>query len=350
MSLPGTQGAAGWLSGALGTVLMLLGIGLCAMTEQSAINSQQGFNRHGGEVLDLGDNRGPQAGQHGYMVRVAGNIDVVEEPFDADFGQRVKTPVLVRHVEMFQWREVRLGSDVHYEQDWVDRPVDASRFERPAGHTNPGAFPITGKQFDAGLVKVGGFALSAPLLHELPGGDLIDPKMSALPSNLAASFSQNGRFLTTSANPAHPRLGDLRVSWEAIPVQMITVFARLDGDHLVPAVDAIDGKGFDVQLGDRRLVDVLPDVPQPPAMVGVRRIAAVLLAAFGALLLLRGRLPAERGLPVALGAGLLLTGAVAGVMWLGKDLQLAAFWFLAAVVGLALAVWRLHGAGLNARR
>ncbi len=338
------EGANGWLSGILGALLMLLGVGLGAMTEQSAITSRMAFNRHGGEVLDLADAQGPQAGQHGYMVRVAGDIDVVEQPYDADFGQRINTPVLVRHVEMFQWREVRMGSDVHYEQDWVDRPVDAAGFARPAGHANPGAFPITGKQFDASLVKVGGFVLSPPLLHELPGSDFITPSASKLPENLAASFSQNGKYLTTSANTSHPRLGDLRISWEVVPIQQVTVFARLDGDRLVPAADADDGKGFDVQLGDRRLVDVLPDVPEPPSMVAVRRVLAVLLAAFGALLLLWRRLPSDRALPVALGAGLLLTGAVAGVMWLGKDLQAAAFWFLAAVVGLAVAVWRLHGA------
>lgn len=335
--------ASQWVSGALGALLVLLGMGLVAMTEQGAIQNRTGFVRHGGEVLELDGDSGPQPGQHGYMLRVASNIDVVEEPYDADFGQRFHTPVLVRHVEMFQWREIRVGSDVHYEQDWVDRPLDASRFEHPGGHANPGAFPITGKQFDAGLVKVGGFALSSELLHQLPGSEFVTPRLGALPANLAASFSQDDQYLTTSVNPGHPRLGDLRVSWETIPVQVVTVFARLDGDRLVPASDAPDGRGYDVQIGDRRLADVLPDVPEPPSMVGLRRVVAVLLSAFGAFLLVWHRLPTDRSLPVALGVGLLLTGALAGVMWLGKDLQFSAYWFVAAVLGLALVVWRLHG-------
>ncbi|MFC4764363.1 TMEM43 family protein [Dyella koreensis] len=328
--------------GAAGALLVLAGAGLVAMTEQAAIQHRVAAERHGGQVLDIDTGSSPQADQHGYMVRVSSPVDVVEEPFDPDFNLRVKTPVLVRHVEMFQWREIRVGDDVHYEQDWVDRPIDASRFARPAGHANPGPFPIQGKQFDAGLAKVGGYALSPVLMHALPGGELIEPDIKALPANLAASFSLHGNYMSTSANPDHPRLGDLRVSWEALPVQQVTVFARLDGQQLVPASDAADGKGYDVQVGDRRLVDVLPDVPEPPGLAMPRRVLGVLLAAFGALLLLWDRWSVRRIAPMALGAGLLVAGAVGGLMWVGKDLQVAAFWFVFAVLGLALVVWRVH--------
>lgn len=328
--------------GAAGALLVLAGIGLVGTTEQAALQHRVAAEKHGGQVLDIDTGSSPQAGQHGYMVRVSSPVDVVEEPFDADFNLRLKTPVLIRHVEMFQWREVRVGEDVHYEQDWVDRPLDATRFARPAGHTNPGPFPIQGKQFDAGLAKVGGYALSPVLMHALPGGELIEPELKALPSNLAASFAPHGNYLTTSASLEHPRLGDLRVSWEALPVQQVTVFARLDGQQLVPASDAADGKGYDVQVGDRRLVDVLPDVPEPPALAVPRRVLSVLLAAFGVLLLLWDRMPVRRVAVIAVGGGLLLAGAVGGGMWVGRDLQVAAYWFVLAVLGLALVVWRLH--------
>lgn len=338
----GGIGARQWIAGVAGALLVLGGLGLVAMTEQGVIEHRVAAERHGGQVLDVQGDARPETGKDRYMVRVAGRLNVVDAPRDPDFNQRVDTPVLIRHVEMFQWREVRVGADVHYEQDWVDRPLDANRFEKPGGHANPGSFPIQGKQFDAGLVKLGAYALSPALVHALPGGDRIAPDMKSLPGNLAASFSPQGDYLVTSANPAHPRLGDLRISWEAVPVQLVTVFARPQGDLLVPASDAPDGKGYDVQVGDRRLVDVLPDVPEPPVFVMARRVLAILLAGFGVLLLLSGRLSAGRALPVALGAGLLLAGAVGGVMWLGKDLQAGAYWFVLAVAGLAVVVWRLH--------
>ena len=159
----------GLLLNIVGALLMLAGIGLVAMTAHGLINYRAAARRHGGEVIDLGTNAQPQPGQHGYMARIVGMPKVVEVPHDPDFNLQVNTPVLVRHVEMFQWREIRIGDSVHYELDWVDRPMDASHFADPRGHTNPASFPISGKRFDAGLVQMGGFKLGPVLLHALPG-------------------------------------------------------------------------------------------------------------------------------------------------------------------------------------
>lgn len=331
-----------WLRRALGALLLLGSVGLVAMTEQGLLDHRHASQRHGGQILDLGAGGPPQAGQHGYMVRVAGPVRVVEAPYDPEFGQRAQAPVLIRHVEMFQWREVRVGDDVHYELDWVDRPVDSRRFERTIGHANPEGFPIQGKQFDAGQVRVGAYSLSPALLHALPGSNPVAPDMKSLPPNLAASFSLYNGYLTTSAKPEQPRLGDLRVSWEAVPAQEITVFAQLDGDQLVPAVHATDGKGFDVQVGDRDLVDVVPDVPESPSFVWLRRILALVLGTFGALLLLPERPRTYHDLLLAAGAGALLVGAVASVLWLGTDMAIGGAWFGVALLGLGLAVWRIR--------
>lgn len=331
-----------WLRRVLGGLLLLAGTVLAVTTEQGLLNNRHASDRHGGQIVDMGDGGSSDRGHHGNLVRVAGPIRVVEEPFDPEFGQRARAPVMIRHVEMFQWREIRVGSDVHYELDWVDRPIDSHRFAQPSGHVNPERFPIEGKQFDAGQARVGNYAMSPPLLHALPGGALITPVIKTLPINLAASFSLNGNYFTTSAHPEQPRLGDLRVSWEAVPPQVVTVFAQINGEELVPAASAMDGKGFDVQIGDRELVDVVPDVPPPPSYVWLRRIAAVLLAMFGALLLLPERPRTHHDLLLAVGSGLLLVSAVACVMWLGTDMAVGGFWFLGALVGLGVAVWRLR--------
>lgn len=331
-----------WLRRVLGALLLLSGAGLVAMTEQGLLDNRHASDRHGGQILDVGTGDSPRTEQHGYLVRVAGPVNVVEEPYDPEFGQRAKVPVLTRRVEMFQWREIRVGSDVHYEQDWVDRPVDSRRFAKTSGHTNPERFPVEGKQFDAGQVRVGAYALSPPVLHALPGSDVLTPDMKAVPANLAASFTLYDHYLTTSTHPEQPRLGDLRVSWEAVPAQLVTVFAQIDGDQLVPAAHAADGKGFDVQSGDRSMVDVVPDVPAPPSFVWLRRLAALFLAACGALLLLPERPRTHHDLMLAVGAGALLVGAVACVLWLGTDMAAGGIWFGIALLGMATAVWRIR--------
>lgn len=341
LHVPRAPTIGGVLLKVLGALLLLGGLALLASTENGLLAYRQAAQRHGGEILDLDRQIGPEIGQYGYMARVAGTPRVVVPPRDVDFNQSAAVPVLIRHVEMFQWREVIVGGVAYYELDWVDRPVDSNRFEHPAGHANPGKFPIVGRQFDAGEVRVGGFRLSTPLLHALPGSARLTPDARALPPNLAASFSADGDYLTTSAHPQSPRLGDLRVSWETVPVQTVTVVGRLDGDTLVPATDAPDGKGYEVQLGERALVDIFPDLPMPPESIMPRRAIALLLAALGVLTLLWERREHVSDLLLPVGIGALLIGAVGGAMWLGGSAGMSLRWFALAGLGLAIAAWPL---------
>jgi hypothetical protein len=325
----------------VGALLMLAGVGLVAVTARGVSSYRAAASRHGGEVVELAADAGPQPGQHGYMARIVGTPTVVEAPRDPEFNLHVDTPVLVRHVEMFQWREIRIGDDVHYELDWVDHPLESSRFKDPAGHANPGSFPLEGKEFDAGLVQVGGFSLSKTLLHALPGSVRITPDVKSLPANLAASFSLSDGYLVTSAHPSDPRLGDIRVSWDEVPLQQMTIVARIDGGRLVAASDAADGKGYDVEVGDVSLLDMFPDLPVPPEFVTSRQILSVLLAALGAFLLLAVNGARRDGL-LALAAGTVVVGAVASVMWLGSDMRIASCWLALTLLGIAVAIWRVR--------
>ena len=68
----------------LGALLVLAGIGLVALNASSLIRYRDAAHRHGGEVIELGANALPQAGQHGYMARVVGMPRVVEAPHDLE--------------------------------------------------------------------------------------------------------------------------------------------------------------------------------------------------------------------------------------------------------------------------
>lgn len=340
MSVGRIAALRGPLAIAGGMALLVLGIVLAALTERSLGNYRLALALHGGEVVDLGHSMEPRDGLQGRMVRISGTPRVVEAPYDADFNLQVATPVLARNVQMFQWRELRLGGSVTYELDWADTPQDSSRFAQPNGHANPGPFPIAGKRFAAGNVELGGYRLDPTLVQALPGSEPVTPNAKALPANLAASFSLHYNALVTSARPDDPRLGDLRVSWTAVPLQEVTIIARVDGDRLVAVSNTADGKGYEVNVGDSPLLDMRPDMAAQPALVWLRRILAVLLVAAGAgvLLWLRG---ATRVDPLmALGDGLLVVGVFAAMPWLGSSATNAIAWLAIALLGLVLLVWR----------
>jgi hypothetical protein len=325
-----------------GALLLLAGIGWAATTERGVIRYREAMSHHGGQLVDLGASALPQAGQAGYLARLSGVPRVVVAPRDPEFNLRRDTPVLFRHVEMFQWREIRFGGNTDYELDWVSQPVDSSKFERPAGHANPGAFPIAARQFVADRVQLGGFALDPALVHALPGTQRVPPDVSALPANLAATFVPYNGYLVTSANPGDPHRGDLRVSWEEVPLQLVTVVARIDGDHLVPATKTTDSKGFAVEVGDRSLLDMFPDLPEPPTFVYLWRVLAMLLAALGAYLMLSGHHGIQRDFPLSLAVGTLVVSATATVLWLGSDTLPMLCWLLVALLSVLATIWYLR--------
>jgi hypothetical protein len=324
---------------ALGAVILLIGVGVAAVTEKGHIDYDAKVARHGGDVLNLESNGRPDADMQGYMVRVVGPLQVVEAPLDQQFNQQTNQPVLIRHVQMFQWHELRYGGPASYELDWEEHPIDSSHFEHPEGHVNPEKIPLEGAQFDAGLVRLNDFVLDPVLVHALTGSQPIAPDLRSLPSNLAASFSLYNNSLVTSAVPSNPQVGDLRVSWEAVPVQDVTVVAKVNGNKLIPANDAADGVGFAVQLGDVSLADIFPDLPVPPDYSWLRRIGSFLLATLGAALLLRWHY--QRVDPILAPAiAMLVMGAVDAVLWLEHDNTCATWWLALALVGIALTVWR----------
>lgn len=326
---------------ALGAVLLLIGVGVGAVVEKGQLDYTEQMKRHGGDVLDLGTNGTPDAGDQGFMVRVVGQLQVVEAPLDKQFNQQTDQPVLIRHVQMFQWRELNYGGAPTYEMDWQEHPIDPSHFQHPEGHTNPDKFPLQSEQFDAGLVRLNSFVLAPALVHALIGSEPVTPNLRNLPSNLAASFSLYNNGLVTSAVPSHPQLGDLRVTWEAVPVQTVTIVAKVEGNKLVPASDATDGVGFAVQSGDMPLSGIYPDSPLPPEVPWLRRVLGWLLAVLGAGLLLRWHY--QRIDPILAPAiAALVIGAVDAVLWLGNDSMAAAQWFGLATVGIALAIWRIR--------
>jgi hypothetical protein len=332
-----------WSARVGGALLLLTALGLIAWNERRVMDYAAALSRQGGApVLDLGAEGRPAAGQYGSLTRVSGVPRVVDAPRDAEFNVRVETPILVRHVEMFQWREITVGGVTHYELDWVDRPIDASSFAKPSGHVNPGAFPVQGRQFEAGEVRLGHFRLSSTILRAFPGSKVVTPDEKKLPPNLAATFQQAGDALVTSSRAANPRLGDLRVSWEAVPLQSMTVLARIDGDTLVPGRPTREGDaGFDVQVGDRSLQDVMPATPEPPGAVLIVRVLAVVLAALGAMLLAcTSRLRFD--VLFAIGIGAVIVSSVAGVLWMAGDAMAASVWLLVAVLGAGLAIWRVQ--------
>lgn len=321
-----------WLRVFLGVVGLALAVLLLVRNERRVVHYRTVSGFHGGVVDDLGSSGHPGDAEDGRMVRIDGMPKVVTPPRDPMFQVSAGVTRLRRTVAMFQWRQVDEGGHIHYEMDWVDHPVDATHFAQPAGHANPSHFPVRDAHFLAPRVTLNGFELAPDMVAGLHGALALKPDFSSLPPNLAVSFQNVDGELLTCADPLSPRLGDLRVSWQGVPPQVVTVIARVQGHTLVAARGTRDGHGYVIRSGNRPLAAMLPDLPpRPPAPMFWRGLA--LLAAWigGALLVSRWIRPVPAVLAgLLLGAALLC--AVTAALWWSVALSYGAFWGLMLVL------------------
>ena len=158
-----------------------------------------------------------------------GQIESTASVADPTFGIHARVLGLERGVEMLQWRKIDFPLPPHYEQAWTAERVDASGFD--AAHRNPGDLPFNGERWWTTDPRLDGQPVSPDVLAALGAWTALKPDLAQLPTNLAVSFQPDGDWLSTSQDPAHPQVGDVRVRWRAIerasaPVDVVLVAGR----------------------------------------------------------------------------------------------------------------------------
>lgn len=132
----------------------------------------------------------------------------VEDPI---FGFSTSALALERHVEMMQWQRDGQGA---YATQWSAARIDSSGFDQK--HANPTELPFNGERWWTRDARLDGQPVSPDLLAVLDAWQPFAPDLRQLPPNLAASFQPDGQWLSTSQDPKHPAVGDVRLSWRIL--------------------------------------------------------------------------------------------------------------------------------------
>jgi hypothetical protein len=137
----------------------------------------------------------------------------VEDPI---FGFSTRALALERHVEMLQWQRDAKGA---YATQWSAAQIDSSGFDK--AHANPPELPFNGERWWTRDARLDGHPVSPDLLAALDAWQPYAPDLRQLPPNLAASFAfdnggPGGKWLSTSQDPKHPAVGDVRLSWRVL--------------------------------------------------------------------------------------------------------------------------------------
>jgi hypothetical protein len=170
------------------------------------------------------------AANEGRKISVSGKLSAPAAARDPELGVSVDTVLLLRSVEMFQWREQCSGNDCRYDEIWSTQAIDSGKFHTPAGHENP-HFPFTSARFSSGPVKLGGYIVDPQLIAEQVTPVNHPVRAADLPPNLAVTFRDADGVLTTG-DAANPKVGALRVSYRTAPSIPVTVSGVQRGQRL----------------------------------------------------------------------------------------------------------------------
>lgn len=227
-----------------GIVMVVVSVGLLFWNEGRAVTTARSLTEGASSVISVPPARVDTANE-GKLVHVAGDLKLGGPAADTEFGMSVPAVKLVRKVEMYQWKEeskqekrTNTGGSQDtvttytYVREWSEKRNDSSRFKQPGGHSNP-EMRYSGREFVAPSATLGAFQLTSETLGSVSGGDRLPIEQTQLPA-LRQRLSGSTVHIVDGAiyigyDPASPRIGDLRIRFEQVNAQQLTVIARQAG-------------------------------------------------------------------------------------------------------------------------
>ena len=150
----------------------------------------------------------------------------------------VKTPLLKRVVEVYQWEEKEHTDEDNnttytYEKVWSSEIINSSNFNK-SGHDNPVQKLYENEEYVSTEVKVGAFLLSSEQVFGLSteGNYVNYDEEKAKEMNLTVS----DMYLTTSKDLTKPEIGDTRISFVFNESIELSVLAVQSGNSFVDFV------------------------------------------------------------------------------------------------------------------
>jgi hypothetical protein len=341
----------------------VLVIGACIFlfwNEGRAVQTARSLAEGAGLVLSVDPAR-VDAGNDGKLIHVSGDMKAGTPLVDPDFTVSAAALRLVRHVEMYQWKEESKtetrknfgGSEetvtvYSYVRAWSNQRIDSARFKRPDGHANP-QMRYSGRSLVARDAALGAFRPGSNVIERLPADQSVplDPSLArTLAGRVGGPVQVSDGRIYLGANPSQPQVGDLRVSFKIAPAGAVSVVARQAGTGFEPYQTKAGDRLLLVRSGTHSAVDMFKAAQRENTILTwILRLAGVLAMAFGFMMILNPLVVVADVVPflgniLSAGAGLVslvLTAILAPVV-----IAIAWFWYRplvsAIVLGIGLAL------------
>ena len=267
----------------------------------------------------------------GKLIATNGKVTNEQELSDSLFNITVKTPLLKRVVEVYQWEEnSETDSDgdttYTYKKVWSDNLIDSSSFNK-SGYTNPTTKEYDDEVYASSLVNVGAFELSDEQIRSLSTQATYNSFDEAKVTEM--NYTISGSYITNSKDMNNPEIGDTRIQYVYNDSTELSVLAVQKGNSFITFVSQAGKKINRVMDGIKSGEEMINVIKTENKIlkwvlraVGIIAVIAGVAALFKPISTLANFVPILGGLVnmavglVALIAGLAISLVVIAIAWI----------------------------------
>jgi len=264
-----TQGFGSRIFGSIkgvlvGLVLFVVSFPLLWWNEQRAVQTADSLTEGEQVTVSVAPDKVDPSNE-GKLVHVTGNAATTEALVDPVFAVSASALRLVRTVEMFQWvedvKEEKTknvgGSETttktySYSKKWSEKLIRSSEFKQPQDHQNPATMPYDEKDLVAASATLGAFGFPEEAIKRLTKMEELpfNPAETAkLPPELASRVQSVDGKLYMGKTPSDPGVGDVRVSFQIVKPQTVSLLAQQKGATFQAYQTKAGDKLFRVEAG-----------------------------------------------------------------------------------------------------
>ena len=286
----------------LGLVLFIAAFFLLFWNEGRAVKDYQTLQEGAGAVISVPADRIDPV-HEGKLVHLTGKAVTEETLRDPDFGVAANALRLERNAEMYQWQErserkteKKLGgaeettTTYSYSKTWSASLISSSGFHQQAGYENPGALPFTSAEQLARNVTVGAFNLPPTLTGKISNFESLPVSTAIpLPENAAGrKVWRHGNGFYLGDDPNVPQIGDMRISFNVVPLTEISIVAQQRGTSLEPYRSKAGGSIELLEVGTQNAAAMFKSAEQSSKqLTWLLRVGGFMLMLIGLNMMLR---------------------------------------------------------------
>ena len=285
----GSKSKSGGIFGGIlaGIILIIIGVVLLWWNEGRTVKVQKGINEAKDVYTQIKSDK-VDSKYDGKLVSTNGKLDLsdAEELVDQDFGIKVKSALMERNVEMYQWTETCETDDndnekCSYKKEWVDHLVDSSNFKESSKHSNPSSMPYESEEFVAENVKMGAFTLPKDLLEKLSTKkDKTNAELTEEAKEVEGYAIVN-KYIT-NVEEDNPVIGNVRVSFSYNDADSVSVLAVQTGDSFAKYTTKSGTSVYRIKEGTHTGEEIIQDMTDENKTIKwLLRLVGLLLEIFG---------------------------------------------------------------------